>query len=104
MRKFKLLTVVSALVLCLGLMMTPVKAAEYLDLKPKISTKNTAAIAIKNIHIIVVILGTAIKLFNLCANSIPHLPSDNSQSPALEYCIEFQIPSWLITVSVIIVM
>lgn len=32
MRKFKLLTVVSALVLCLGLMMTPVKAAEYVEI------------------------------------------------------------------------
>ena len=32
MRKFKLLTVVSALVLCLGLMITPVKAAEYVEI------------------------------------------------------------------------
>lgn len=32
MRKFKLLTVVSALVLCLGLMITPVKAAAYVEI------------------------------------------------------------------------
>ena len=32
MRKFKLLTVVSALVLSLGLMITPVKAAEYVEI------------------------------------------------------------------------